>query len=132
MKKSKQDYISVHMKGKPSLEDFVRMNDLNLTSEKHLGEQDETKGSAYHYNHKSGLLLYKSYNKGFKIFGKTKPMLKYLKTNYPEAHLRLYNFLNYGIDTDFVKLIFKDSPASIEAYEGLSGIKLMTKEERGK
>lgn len=145
MKKLKPDYISVHIKEKPNLEDFVNVNDFNMGAIE--GDFKETGNPTYYYNTKLKLLLYKSKDpkppstiigepipKHFKIdkftmFGKPKSVLKYLKTNHPKAHLRLYNYLKHGIDTEFVKEALQTSQTQIEAYENLTGIKLKPKGE---
>lgn len=147
MKKLKPDYISFHMGEKPNLEGFVNVNDFNMGAID--GNFKETENQAYYYNDKLKVLLYNSKDpeplstiiggpipkpKDFKIdkftvSGKPKSVLKYLKANHPKAHLRLYNYLKYGIDTEFVKKAFQNSQAHIEAYENLTGVKLKPKEE---
>lgn len=146
----KLNYISFHMKGKPNLEDFVNINDFNSVAIG--GEFKETENPSYYYNSKLKILLQyvqKNTDKPttiigepvprpgwfrfdeFTVFGKPTSILKYLKTKYPETHLRLYNYLKYGIDTEQVRKAL-DTPGSsayIEAFENLTKIKIRPKEE---
>lgn len=129
----KPDCISVQLKRKPRLEDFVRVEDFGLDSED-LKKLKSDQSPLHYYNPKLQLLLYTNPDTfdNLTLLGKPKSVLKYLKVNYPNAHLRLYNYLEYGIDTDFTRKILErpGSSAYVKAFESLTGIKLRPKEEK--
>lgn len=150
MKKLKPDYISFRMRGKPNLKDFVNINDFGSGAIE--GDFKETENPSCYYNSKLKILLQYVQEKTdkpatiigepvprpewlrfdeFTVFGKPKSILKYLKTEYPETHLRLYNYLKHGIDTEQVKKTLDASSSSTytEAFEDLAKIKLKPEEE---
>jgi len=129
----KLTYISICVKAKPNLEDFVNLNSFD--SKAKAGEFGEKEDLSYYFNSKLDLLL-QSYNcpklnkESFLVFGKPKSVLRYLKKNCPEEHLRLKNYLEYGLDTEFVKKTLSDSQAYMGSFELLSGMKLTSDEKK--
>lgn len=128
----KTGYIFARIKAKPRLEDFFSVSNFDLEAkEGEFKEEIRTENPTYYYNPKLEILLYASGNpecgnESFTVFGRIKPVLKYLQKNYQKEHIRLNGYLKKGIDTEWIKKIL-GSPAYIKAYEEISGIKLEEK-----